>query len=84
MLTSMTSKEAILHVTDLHQIPSLYRLAKELSHEELKVSVTQISNYLRGTRMSRKVADRFLDLYEVTISDVYDNSVLRRNYSKGI
>ncbi len=83
-LDNMTSKEAIDFVMDKFGIQSLYKLSKELTHEELKVTITQLSNYSRGTRMSKKVADRFSELYDVVISDVFDSTALRRNYNKGI
>lgn len=68
---SMTSREAIIYVKDHFGVPSKYALAKSLSDEVLRVQAIQIDNYLRGTRMSGKVADRFFEVYGVIVSDAY-------------
>ena len=70
----MTIKEAIRHVLDNYDIPSRYALARALSNETLNVQPIQINNYLKGTRVSKKVAERFLDLYNIVIIDVHDPS----------
>jgi len=67
----MTGVEAIKYVADHFGVPSKYALAKALSGDGLTVQPIQITNYLAGTRMSKKVADRFYEVYDVTISDVY-------------
>lgn len=67
----MTGKEAIKYIADHFGVPSKYALAKSLSDEKLNVQVIQITNYLNGTRMSKKVADRFNETYGVIISDAY-------------
>lgn len=72
---SMTTIEAIKHVTDIFDIPSAYALAKSLSDEDLKVQTIQITNYLSGKhKMSRKVADRFYECYGIVINDAFDKS----------
>lgn len=67
----MTGAEAIKYVADYFGVPSKYALAKSLSDEKLTVQPIQISNYINGTRMSKKVADRFNDTYGIIISDAY-------------
>lgn len=66
---SMTTKEAVKHVAELYDIPSLYALAKSLSDKTLNVQPIQISGYLNGARMSKKVAARFEAVYDIHISD---------------
>lgn len=81
----MTGREAILYVSENYDTKSMYAIAKQLSNEKTKVHTVQISNYLkRGTRMTRKIADRFLQEYNITITDVYDKSAVRRNYHRGM
>lgn len=80
----MNTKDAINHVSETHNIQSMYQMGKELSDDKLTVTTTQIRNYLRGTRMSKKVADRFEQVFDITITDAYDNSALRRNYNTGV
>jgi len=46
---------------------SKYALAKSLG----LVSSTSINQYLRGTRMSAEVADRFFNEYEIVIDDTF-------------
>lgn len=77
-LLHMHGFDAIIHVMELHKIPSLYALAKTLSDELLTVQPIQISNYLKGTKMSKKVADRFTEVYDIVIDDVHDTTTWRR------
>lgn len=74
----MTTAEAIEYVVDVFGIPSYYALAKSLSDSELTVQPIQISNYLKGTRMSQKVADRFFITYGVVISDVHSSGAFAK------
>lgn len=67
----MTGKEAIQYVAENFGVQSMYALAKSLSDETLTVQTIQIKNYLNGRRMSKKVAERFNDVYGIIISDVY-------------
>lgn len=78
----MTTKEAIKYVAEHFGVPSRYALAQALSDEELKVQPIQISNYLNGTRMSKKVAVRFQEVYGVVISDVYAPDNLNDYFDK--
>lgn len=81
----LTTKDAILYVSEnLHGFKSMYSIAKALSDDELTVHTIQISNYLKGTKMSRKVADRFTEVFDIIITDVHDTSATRRNYNKSI
>lgn len=74
----LTSKEAIEHIAEHYGISSLYGLAAALSDEDLTVQPIQISNYMNGTRMSKKVADRVFAVYDIIISDVYTPGVFQR------
>ena len=67
----MTGKEAIKFAADHFGVQSKYAMSKALSDEDLTVQPIQISNYLNGTRMSKKVAERFEETYGITISDAY-------------
>lgn len=69
--STMTGAEAIRFVADHFGVPSKYALAKALSGDGLNVQPIQIDNYLNGTRMSAKVANRFDEVYGITISDAY-------------
>lgn len=79
---NMTAREAILYVSENWDTKSMYSIAKNLSDDVIKVHTIQISNYLRGTKMSRKVADRFAEVYGIVITDVHDLNAVRRNYNK--
>lgn len=80
---SMTTREAIKYVAELHNIPSMYALAKSLSDENLNVQPIQISRYLDGACMSDKVAARFEAVYDVHISDAIRIGTFRSlNHSK--
>lgn len=70
----MTGAEAIKYVADHFGVPSMYALAKALSDDELNVQPIQVSNYINGTQMSKKVAERFNETYGVIISDAYIQS----------
>lgn len=70
----LTTVQAIKYVAENFEVTSMYGLAKSLSNDEVKVQPVQISNYLKGTRMSQKVADRFLDVYGIIITDAHNPS----------
>ena len=71
----MKGIDAIKFVTEEFGIKSRYELAQSLTDENLKVQIIQISNYMSGKhKMSKKVAQRFHDVYGITISDCYDHS----------
>lgn len=76
--SSMTAKEAIDYVSKAFNITSKYALAKSLSDEHLVVQSIQISNYLNGRKMSKKVADRFFDVYGIVITDAHDRGILQK------
>lgn len=81
---AMTGAEAIRYVADVFNVPSMYAMARDLSDETLNVQPIQIKNYLTGTRMSKKVADRFKELYDVIITDAFDPSGFRKDYKSRI
>lgn len=68
---TLTTKEAIAFVSEHFGHKSLYSISKALSDETLTVQPTQIKRYVNGARMSRKVADRFLEVYDIVVSDVW-------------
>lgn len=70
----LTAKEAIKYAADYFGVPSKYAMAQQLSDEVLTVQPIQITNYLKGTKMSRKVADRFFATYGIVITDAYTPS----------
>ena len=74
----MTTIEAINYVVEYFGVTSKYALAKALSDETLTVQPIQISNYLNGTVMSLKVADRFFETYGVVVSDAYTPGAFRK------
>lgn len=67
----MTGKQAILYVIENYGITSKKALADSLSGDGLTVQPIQISNYLDGTKMSQKVAERFLFVYGINVSDAH-------------
>lgn len=66
---SMETRVAIMTATTENDIKSLYAMASMLNNEEVTVQPIQISNYLNGTRMSRKVARRFLEVFNIYVTD---------------
>jgi len=74
----MTGVEAIKHIADFYEVTSLYELAKSLSSKQTNVQPIQISNYKKGKLMTKKVAERFFDVYGIIISDVFVPGVLSR------
>lgn len=81
----LTGRDAILYIAENYSTKSMYAIAKQLSNDEVKVHAIQITNYLkRGTKMSRKVADRVFAEYNIIVTDVYEPSAVRRNYNSGI
>ncbi len=75
MTDTMTGEEAIKYIVEHFGVTSMYALSKALSDEELTVQPIQISNYLNGKKMSRKVADRFFETYGIIVSDVHNPGV---------
>jgi len=64
----MNTKDAVLQVLNEQDI-SRYRMAKELNIQPI-----MIKNYIdKGTRMGVKTAAKFLDLYNIEISDIFKN-----------
>ena len=78
MNNTLDTAEAIKYVVEHFGITSMYQLAKSLSDETLKVQPIQISNYLNGTRMSQKVADRFFETYGIVIGDAHAPGVFQQ------
>ncbi len=78
MAETMTAQEAIEYVAAVHNISSMYEMSKQLSDDKLTVQPIQISNYMNGGKMSRQVADRFFEVYEVIISDVHQPGVFQK------
>lgn len=68
----MTTIEALKHIADVYEISSMYALAKSLSDDEVKVQPIQIARYLKGKKPSKKVAQRFLDVYDIILTDVHN------------
>lgn len=75
---SMTAIEAIKHVTEYHEIPSLYALSKALSDEALTIQPIQLKGYLNGAKMSAKTAKRFFDVYGIHISDIHSRGIFSK------
>ena len=75
---TMSTVDAINYVTEYFGIQSMYALAKSLSDEELTVQTIQISNYIKGKRMTKKVANRFFITYGVIINDAYTPGVFQQ------
>lgn len=69
---SMSTKEAIEFAAEHFGVPSMYAMAKALSDETLKVQTIQISNYRKGTKMSKEIAQRFYDTYGIIVNDYSD------------
>lgn len=64
----MNTRDAVSEV--LRRNPGLtkYRMAKDLDI----ASASSINTWLRGTRMSKAVAERFESLYGIKVDDSYD------------
>lgn len=75
-MDDMTTKEAIAYVAEYFGLKSYYALSKALSDETLTVQPIQISNYAKGGKMSKKVADRFFETFGIVISDAYKPGAL--------
>lgn len=71
-MNSMTGIEAIKYVVDYFGVTSKSDIARALSGDGLEVQPIQISNYLKGTQMSQKVADRFLSVYGIVVKDAHN------------
>lgn len=78
----MTTIEAMQYVSEMFGIKTLYALSKALSDEFLTVQPIQLSRYMKGGKMSAKVAKRFEDTFGVAISDYVSSGTLRREYRK--
>lgn len=68
---ALTGKEAIKYAAEHFGVRSRYAMSKALSDDELTVQPIQLSNYLKGRRMSKKVAQRFFETYGIRITDAY-------------
>lgn len=66
-MQKLTTKEAVIFVLRDKDI-SKYRLAQTLGIQPIMVD-----NYMNNTRMGKKTADKFETLYDIEISDVYNN-----------
>lgn len=69
-MVELTTKEAVKKVLRDNPLLSRYALAKSLSLQPI-----MITNYLRKhkpSRMSITTADIFKELYNITITDVYN------------
>jgi len=64
----MTTKEAVMHVLSFELVQSKYALAKHV----LGVQPIMIDNYMKNTKMSTATAEKFLDQFDIAISDAYD------------
>jgi hypothetical protein len=71
---NMTAKEALAYAAEHFGVPSAYAMAKSLSDEKMTVQPIQISHYLKGKKMSRRVADRFNEVYGIIITDVHEST----------
>jgi hypothetical protein len=72
---TMTTQEALSYIAEYFNVTSLYALSKALSDSELNVQPIQLSKYKKGHKMSKKVAQRFFDVYGVIINDFHDRGV---------
>jgi len=62
----MKTKLAILKVLSGREAPSKYALAKALG-----VRPIMIDHYLNGSRMKQGQADKFKEVFDIELSDVY-------------
>ena len=68
-LKDFTAVEAIKYLNK--QGKSNYKLAMMLSDEFVTVQRIQLSNYLKGTKMHRDVAQQFYIIFNINITDIY-------------
>jgi len=78
----MSAKEAILTIARDTEFKTQYSISKALSDEDLNVSIGQITRYLKGCRMSRKVADRVHEVFGIVVNDVYEALDIVKYYGK--
>ena len=64
----MNTQEAVERILDEENITK-YRMAKDLGI----ASSISVKGWLRGTRMSTRVAAKFNEVYNIKISDAYDH-----------
>ena len=62
----MKTKDAVLQVLSGRAAPSKYALAKAIG-----VRPIMVSHYLTGSRMKQGTADKFTNVFDIEISDVY-------------
>lgn len=62
----LNTSVAVSLVLDTKELTK-YGLGKSLG-----MSATSVEQWLKGTRMSRKTADKFNELYDIEINDVYE------------
>lgn len=77
-LAKMTGLEAIKHVAEYFELNSMYSIAKSLSGDNVNVQPIQIKNYMNGTKMSKKVAKRFEEVYGIEITDVHSTGLFSK------
>jgi hypothetical protein len=78
----MSSRDAIVTISKDTEFKTRYAISKALSDNELVVSVGQLTRYLNGKRMSRKVADRVHEVFGIIINDVYEAVDIVKYYGK--
>lgn len=71
---AMTTIEAIKYVKEHFEISTKSELARSLSDDTLTVQPIQITRYLKGSKMSQKVAKRFYETYGIIITDSVDKA----------
>jgi len=69
-----TTEEAVAYVIIQEIVRSKYALAVALG-----IRPIMINNYLKGTRMGWAIAERFKELYNIEITDIYDNRARMTN-----
>lgn len=78
-VVEMKAAEAINHVGEYFGLSSLYEMSKQLSDDTLTIQVIQLSKYRRGlSKMSKKVADRFEEVYGIKIIDIAKRGVFAK------
>lgn len=73
-LIEMNTIEAIAHIGEYFGVPSMYALAKSLSDDSedgVKVQPIQVRHWLNGRKMTKRVAERFAEVYGIHITDYY-------------
>jgi hypothetical protein len=71
MPIELNTEQAINHIVRHHKGTSLYKIAKSLSNDKVKLQPIQIEHYRNGGRMRKDVAQRFLEVYDIVITDIF-------------